>query len=67
MKKRIVAILLVFTLAMSGNTMAWAAPEGEIVGDDISGEGGNIEKAEEIGETWRLLRIMRRMDQMNHL
>lgn len=52
-EKRIVAILLVFTLVMSGNTMAWAAPEGEIVGDDVSGEGGNIEKAEE--KTWRML------------
>lgn len=51
MKKRIISIVLALTLVMSGSTMAWAAPEGEIVYDeDVFEQGGNIEDSEEIRE-----------------
>lgn len=48
MKKRIISIVLALTLVMSGSTMAWAAPEGEVVSEDVFEQGGNVEDSEEI-------------------
>ncbi len=50
MKKRIVAILLIIILALSGSTMAWAAPEGEGIGDEVLRQDGNAESEGEIEE-----------------
>lgn len=50
MKKRIISIVLALALIMSGNTMAWAAPEGEMVSKDVFEQGGNVENSEETRE-----------------